>query len=388
MTVDGDLKSEVAGYLSTYLKKGEQVNLDSFTESIDPTLNVDNVEKLLRTHFVLETTSETNVLNFVKNLPSRLRNLKTTVTKETEVFHGSVQGRIDWGETIATRYATNPTNKQRYACAQRSKNYDIPENIVLKELLTTIQSILNDELKTPLSKGYDWVSDWKHGPEQTLENIQNNVYLRRISHEDQKITPRMIQRAKQSRQSLYSEAAELLTKYQRLMNHDVNKDESEELLQKTMIEPGEDTFFELYWAFKLIDTVDNKDLQLLTTDNDSVVATWHRGQHKFTLYHDATGNLTFEEPYDQFKDDISEYLERRIKALAKQKDLTGGVENLWGGRPDILIEKQKEDGEIDAVFVGEVKNTENTKYAKQGLKGLLEYIALRKDDESDGQKYY
>jgi len=51
---------------------------------------------------------------------------------------------------------------------------------------------------------------------------------------------------------------------------------------------------------------------------------------------------------------------------------------VWGGRPDILIEKRDSDGKIVTVFIGEVKYTDDKNYAIKGLKELLEYSVLAK----------
>ncbi|MCK4615089.1 MAG: hypothetical protein KAU14_09825, partial [Thermoplasmata archaeon] len=73
-----------------------------------------------------------------------------------------------------------------------------------------------------------------------------------------------------------------------------------------------------------------------------------------------------------------------IKEWQKQADEVfsrGGSESLWGGRPDILVEKYHQNCKKPCqVFIGEVKYTTYPSYAAQGLKELLEYMALVKKD--------
>ena len=60
----------------------------------------------------------------------------------------------------------------------------------------------------------------------------------------------------------------------------------------------------------------------------------------------------------------------------------GGSDSLWGGRPDIVLERYQEsdsDGwELEQVFIGEVKYTQNIDYVATGLRELLECMAFVK----------
>jgi hypothetical protein len=65
----------------------------------------------------------------------------------------------------------------------------------------------------------------------------------------------------------------------------------------------------------------------------------------------------------------------------------GGSDSLWGGRPDIVLERYREtnsDGmELEQVFLGEVKYTQNIDYVATGLRELLEYMAFVKQAGTD-----
>ena len=71
------LLEEISVDLNQFLKHG---NLKSFSKKIDPNLNIDNIEKLLRIHFVLTTTNkesnEIGVIDFIEKLPEQLRRIK------------------------------------------------------------------------------------------------------------------------------------------------------------------------------------------------------------------------------------------------------------------------------------------------------------------------
>jgi hypothetical protein len=58
----------------------------------------------------------------------------------------------------------------------------------------------------------------------------------------------------------------------------------------------------------------------------------------------------------------------------------GGEGSLWGGRPDIVLERydQEETGSSapKEVFIGEVKYSRDISYIASGLRELLEYMAF------------
>ena len=74
-----ELLDEISDDLNQFLQYG---NLTSFAKNIDPNLNIDNINKLLRIHFVLTQSTDkgqVGVLDFVEELSQRLRRIKTTI---------------------------------------------------------------------------------------------------------------------------------------------------------------------------------------------------------------------------------------------------------------------------------------------------------------------
>ena len=70
-------------------------------------------------------------------------------------------------------------------------------------------------------------------------------------------------------------------------------------------------------------------------------------------------------------------MRRDLFSIRELSIVTGrSCEDLWLGRPDILILKRRPDGGLANVFIGEVKYTINSEYAYQGLRELMEYMAL------------
>ncbi|MBS3763339.1 MAG: hypothetical protein KGZ25_08565 [Planctomycetes bacterium] len=399
-TSQTQLINDIADDFTHYLKAGGDkfFNFSTYSREIDPNLNIDRIEKLLRIHFVLTRKGDAaraGVIDFVRELPRRVRRIKTTVSHRKDLFHGEVRGRIDWKGTIGSRYARNPRNKSIFACSQREKNYNIDENLVLKKLLQVVHSIVYGELEPAIRHGYRWVSNWVADGrklQRTLERIfLRNVYLRRIDLADVRVTERMISKAKKSRQPLYREAAHLLARYRRLMNYEFEPDEARELLRNTFIQPDRaEVLFELYWIIKIIKHCESRSGAGEITFNiiepgKNVIAEWENGGCTYRLYHDSTGDFEFSESvFDLLRvtDSEDNYVGREVRVLGKLEEMVKlKSDSLWGGRPDILLEKRGPEGKIEALMIGEVKYTDKADYAIQGLRELIEYIALIKDAE-------
>jgi len=381
------LLSEIAPQFTQFLMAGD---LTSFTKKIDPNLNIDNIEKLLKIHFVLthkDSNNEVGVIDFVENLSRRLRRIRTTVVQRPELFLGEIKGKIRWKETLSRRYSQNPDDDTVFICDRTLKEYDIPENLVLKNLLQIIRNIIYFDLDFAIKNEYKWLREWTK--EKELREILNqlfyrNVYLKRITLSNVRISGRMLNIAVKSRVPLYREAAILLSRYRDLMDYKLDADEAKELLNNTFIMPDKlDVLFELYWAIKLIRQFDSKDVRFqLIKPGNNLIATWELHDDIYKLYHDSIGKFKFSENVEGLAEKLSEhdnYLGRELKVLGQLEDMAGKTESLWGGRPDILLEKCDKSGKLLSVFIGEIKYTDDNGYAVQGLRELLEYMALIKE---------
>lgn len=383
------LLEEISVDLNQFLKYG---NINSFSKKIDPNLNIDNIEKLLRIHFVLTTTNkesnEIGVIDFIEKLPEQLRRIKTTTKMETEIFDGEVKGRINWKDTIKERRKQYPPNKTQFACNTQEKNYEIAENQVLKSLLQTIHNIIHNDLNIAFEKKYKWLKQWVEEKELKMALNQlffRNVYLKRIDISNTKVTERMINKASKSRIQLYRDAAFLLSHYRRLMNYEFEPTEAKELLKNTFIEPEKsEVLFELYWIIKIVKQFNNPTFQLIEP-NSNVVAKWNAEGDNYKIYHDSNGSFQFKENLEELNKKLKDndnYIGRELKVFKKLQEMTEREsKNIWDGRPDILLEKYDQNNNLVSIFIGEVKYTNNRDYAIKGLKELLEYIALIKNNE-------
>jgi len=390
-----EILEEIADDFNQWLKSGV-LNINQFYT--DPNLNIDNIERLLRIHFILRTdgNGRSTVLKFIEDLPPRLRRIRTTIKPETELLSGEVKGRIKWNDTIRHRYNRNPEDETLFSCDLRERDYDIPENLVLKELLGIIHKIIAEDLKVYFDEEATWFEEWTKDKElrNTVGQLfLRNIYLKRIGAKKlgatkKIVNDRMISRAQNSRSELYKEAASLLSQYRRIMNYELDKEDAEELLRNTFIKPERDyVLFELYWTIRIVREFRKRfnDLALqLVEPGSHVVARWDSSdkEYTFTIYHNSTGgSFEFRESVEELQKVLPEsnrdnYLGRELAILEKFNEMLGKKDGLWGRRPDILLEKRSNTGELQWVLLGEVKYTDDVGYAQEGLKQLLEYMAL------------
>ncbi len=390
-----ELLKEVAEDLVQYLMSGPlPIKLETFAS--DNSLEIYNLDSLLRIHFLL--TDE--LADFMKELEGRVRKIKTTVTSKKSENNGAIRGRISWKDTISTRMSRNPKDNSIFVCIEREKEYDVPENLVLKRLLQVIKSILDEDLLPNIGNDPTWISNWISGSEknggkpfkEALETVFiKNVYIRRVSLEKNEVTQRMIERTKRSRQPLYREAAELLDRYRRIMNYEMDEKEAKELLKNTFIKPDRtEVLFELYWAIKIMKSApDNMKWKkhLIIDRGENLIAEGRLGGTSYLLYHNSTADFSFHEKISEAEEDVcfkGGYATREIAVLKAFETLTGvDKTSIWGGRPDIILVKI--DGEdVNDILLCEVKYTGEKNYALTGLRELLEYMALIKES---GGKY-
>lgn len=386
-TPQEDLVEPVASELLSFLKEGE-IN-PKFVEKHLQFKGVDRLQDLdsiLRIHFVLSDP----VIAFLKKLPERVRRIKTESKKQTTKRRGEVKGKINWSRTIPEQRAQH--DRSVFIYQNPSKNYDMSENLVLKKLLSIIFLVLDEDLEKPLEKNYSWLKglQGKQDIVATLKHIfRRNVHVNRISGtEEFSISERDLARAENSRKGLYKDAADLLKKYNMLMEGDYKKKDFEILLNETLVLPKDAaTIFELYAVFKLVRMV-GKNFRINKIEEGSKeIATFEEAETKVLVYHDSTGGMSFFEELDSLRGEKAnvEFLEQYRKARLKHAHLINELigresETLYSGRPDILIEYYK-NGRLTNLCIGEVKYTDLKETFSQGLKELIQYIYFVRQNE-------
>jgi hypothetical protein len=345
-------------------------------------------ELLLDLHFILQK----DVVDFVSELPKHMRSIRTETENVSRRTRGAVDGRIDWSATIKRRHAEYPNDTSLFICENRSEDYDIAENVVLKRLLSIVYRTVNDA-DTYLSGDYEWVQETWRGNDDLIDDLvdlfERNVHVRRIREpEIYEPTERMLTQAEHSRQEVYRTAANLLRKRQRLFDGD--EELLKQLLDETAVTPDDDdTLFELFVLFRFIATIDDmRDgsfrLQTIGTDRQEVAH--FQGDKEIAIYHDNSArdrDLSFRVEADPDSESLSRTDKVHLAAqeIANEYFTDRDFQN-HTGRPDIIVLEIKSDDGSHEYLITEVKNSTRTKTVRQGIKETLEYVAfLRMDDE-------
>ena len=352
---------------------------------------------LLDLHFILRP----KVVKFVKKLPQRLRSIKTSTKINTKVRHGGIEGRINWGSTIKRRYSQNPQDRSIFVCDNKTVNYDIPENIVLKHLISIIHECLQNA-KEYLKNDYTWNEEAWRVEEQLIDDleriVERNIHVDRIRSPDHyEPTERMLISAESSRQPLYFDAAELVNKRRDIQEGDA--DEIEDLLENTAITPDDDsTLFELYVFFRFVSVLEglrSDQVSLETIESDKNEIARFDGDPPMVLYHDNSPRdrgVSFN--VDDSFDELDE-LSRSDRVMKGAKELSDNFfaegDSSYTGRPDVtVLEIRNEERNEYEYLITEVKDSTNKSTIKKGIRDTLEYLAflqIEDPDDDENEEY-
>jgi hypothetical protein len=359
---------------------------DEIAQSIKPKgldERFEDYELLLDLHFILKE----DVIEFVEDLSEHLRNVRTETETISRKRHGTVDGHINWNSTIKTRYSRNPSDNSLFVCDNRSENYDIAENIVLKRLISVIYNTLR-EADEYLRKEYDWVQETWRGNEDLIEDlysiVERNVHVRRIRKPDAyEPTERMLTTAENSRQAVYRHAASLVRDRNAL--HEGDEDALRTLLDDTAITPDDEhRLFELFVLFRFVSTLEELrggQFRFKTLASGRQEVARLEGDTEIVLYHDTAGDDDV-----SFVSEVNETVGRALSRTEKVQSEAQTVANNYftdhnfqdhTGRPDVIvmevIHEQSDDREY---LIAEVKNSTNKDTIRRGIKETLEYLAF------------
>jgi len=379
----------IAEDLFSYAMAGH-IDVDAVANGLKPRGLADryvDYELLVQLHFILLP----EVIAFVEQLPERLRHIKTESAHTKLDAHGEIRGRINWPATLAQRSQTAPGDRSRFVIDERTRTYDIPENLVLKQVLLLITDMLeaHDEWQR-----YGWFSDrWgPHGDTvRMLDRImRQNVHVRRIRSPTQREpTPRMVAAAAASRLPIYREAAALLRTYIDALAGD--PEVVRQLLRLTMITPDDDDrLFELYVAFQLIRGVarvsdDTPQVRARISAQQALARIPVDGSTAIEVYHDsAAGEQGLAFLADVFEKELSA-LSRTEHVLKTARTVEASYFNedpqsVRTGRPDVIILKLIQDTRTD-YLITEVKFSASRDRVRQGIRELLEYLTFMRDGD-------
>lgn len=355
----------------------------------------DEFENLIDLHFILRE----DVVTFVSELPNHLRSIKTQTKNISKKTRGITEGNINWGKTIKRRYSENPKDNSLFVCDDRTENYDIPENLVLKKLLSIIyHTILKSE--ELFDENPPWLVERWEESKKNIEEMklifERNVHINRIKQtEAYEPTQRMLFSAKNSRNEVYREAAKLLESRNKIHNKDHS--ELKELLENTALIPKDDeTLLEMYVLFqfmdKLFDIYQNDEVEFKEIKTGKKEVGRFLGEKEVVIYHNNSArdkNISFKPDIDERDYGDYDKLSRTEKVQKRAHEI---MEDYFDSdfvnytkRPDVIMLEiiDKEENEYE-YLITEIKNSTNEDTIKSGIKETLEYLAfLRVENETE-----
>ncbi len=389
-TPASDLVEATQEELAAFLATGG-INERQLSEKLDFSgIDIDDFRRIKQVHFVLSEP----VVEFVQELPRRIRKVKKESHRSSEIARGEIRGKIDWGGTTKLRHSQSYGDTSLFVCETPHFEYDIPENLVLKKLLSIIYRTVERDLK---EVEYEWRTDrWDDRLVTDIDRIfERNVHVNRIRDTDEiKLRERDLDAARKSRNELYYESYELLLKYRKLMANEFESEEIGELLQQTLVEPKEvTTLFELFCVFKLVrafsEEYEGLQIQPIRKTSDAI-ARLASEDRAVNVYHNASGDLEWYESIDDVERPLSDYLQRYERVLDQYADAADEMigkdiqRSLFSGRPDVVVEVYEKtpagEESLLRVILGEVKYTDKESTFSEGLKQLLEYLQYAKKD--------
>jgi len=387
------LINSIKNGIITYLREGKINSTILSKKIINPDLDkIQDFDTILRIHFILQD----KLIEFISQLNKEIRRLKKRTINNYAISKNFVKGRILWQKTLLERSKRNYRDKSLFICNDPKIDFNIPENIVLKILLTQIYSILIDDLRDYKKSDYNykWFSKWNEKKDliqSFFKFYQNNIYLNRIKAiKSRDLSSKDLLKVFQSRHFIYRKAAELLYELKKIENHEFDQDFISDLLNSTLIVPEDNsTLFELFCLFKIIFNLQKKyDMRLnIIGKKRKEFAVFENNKYIVKIFHDSNGSLKFNDKLEELdftsieKDSYFERIVNSIRMYGKiYNDLFGIKINksLYRGRPDIIIEKweKKSRGNLTLVelYIGEIKYTNKKLTISRGLKELIEYI--------------
>jgi hypothetical protein len=194
----------------------------------------------------------------------------------------------------------------------------------------------------------------------------------------------MLNTARRSRQTLYTESFVLYDRYRRLLSGAYDDPDISKLLSDTLVVPERlPRLFELFCVFRLLRGLRSQAFRLQPIEaGSSQLAVLQGERHTANIYHDQTGSLSFHVPLSELDGVEADYVER-VKNVQRQHQtlneaFLGNSTNpsLFHGRPDLVIEVY--DGEAteapEAVVLGEIKYSDRQQTFTRGLEELLKYM--------------
>lgn len=338
-----EIINQLKDYLQLYLFKGNGFPENGVNKLFN--LNDNELNTLKTAHFLL--SSQLN--DFMEILPQLMRNLSHSTSKEKIMSKGVIRCKIDWNTTFKTRYSQSYNDPSLFVCTPPSKSYDLCENQLLKFLLKKIVYLFENTLSF-IDLENNENDNWHEGVKLNYfkaKKTLKNVYFNEISDVDL-INPKTLRKSFMHRNYFYKKLVNVYKLYEDLfILNDLKV--LKNIVETQLLKPAsDDTLYELYTFFNLVNSLEVEEFGLLMPKNDYAVL-GRVNDYKVKIYYQEVPKNDFS--YSKYKEIFENY------------DINVNLR-----RPDILLEFN---GKYRIV---EVKRTSNPNYIRNSVYKVLGYL--------------
>ena len=292
-------------------------------------------------------------------LKGLLRELAHESFREQEVQGPGIKGKVNWPATLVAR-SSGRLPDGRFLVRRPSKSFDLPENQLLKLLLSTAATDLGRMAGVLGSGGLlSTFADMRRIAEAGLRDFNLRTVTRMA-----RMNPEMVARADAHRNPAYREIADLMGRRERVVDS-VTSGRLEALL--SMVRSGwlapvnDDDLFELYALALTLDVLSDEcgfgapSEYGLVLRGRSHVALFPMSGMKATLYFDQTPAATYG------------LKTRYSQVLSCWEGVSGGER-----RPDIMVEFERNGAKH--VLLVEIKRTDDDRYRRDSIYKVFGYL--------------
>lgn len=342
--------NDIEEYLYLYMFKDASINKKDVVMTL---LNLDesDLNRLKIVYFLLSK----QLTDLIIILPQLLRNLTHTTSRKEEITKSVITGHINWSQTVKIRTDTYVKDRSVFVCEKTEKEYDLPENQLLKFLLIKIRKMIQSldfiNLENNLNKTS--TDNWQNSIEkiyQTIKKTLNNIHIQEVNI-IRNVNNKMLRKTLQNHNNLYEYVYKLYELYEKIFIFEDSK-EFKKLLQKQILEPlNNDKLYEIYILFNLLNSLDKDkiNLGLYFTNND------------YTIHYDSNPkiNIYYQHLPKPFKD--NNYNKYKIYDLELKNRI-----------PDIIIEYiDKKETKYRLV---EIKRSDDKNYIRNSIYKMFAYL--------------
>ena len=353
-----DVLNKVKDYLWFYIQPNAAITDIKNTVRNLTMLERREIDYLSTVHFLLSN----QIRDFVIIVRRILRRLSHSTHKEVVVNKGCVKGKIDWNLTLKERCAQG-YDQTIFVCRPPSRMYNLPENRLLKFVLTQIRRLIEETANLPAIeeknirleelKSEDGKEKWADRLSWLKYHVNNalkNIHLREVELISQ-TNERMIKRARTARNKDYEFVVDSYYLHRQLIQ-ELDEMKLREIVEKRILEPMErDTLYELFVLFQTMNALGTPVKINLIRPGAEEIGTFSVGEETVRVYFQKASGLYKESEYKRIFDDYEL--------------------NVSSRRPDITLHLENK----DQLVLIEVKRTIDRDYIVDSVYKVLGYLA-------------